>query len=76
MRVRIKMETQTEYMNDERKNEIVNLFLVSLGEAICTLMNDADFQRIRFLKNGIDSMFNECDRAIQQSKIHTVNNYN
>lgn len=66
------MNTQT-VMNDEQvKDEILNLFLVSLGEAICKLMSDADFQRIRTLKGAIDEMFLECDRAVQASKIRAA----
>ena len=63
------MNTQLAFTNDEQvKDEIINLFLVSLGEGLLNLMNDADFNRIRLLKNGIDAMFDECDKAIFQAK--------
>ena len=67
------METTQQYMNDELvKDEIINLFLVSLGEAICKLMSDADFERIRRLKVNIDQLFIAADKAVKQSKNRTA----
>lgn len=62
--------------NEKRKSEIVNLFLISLGEALCELMNDGDFSRIRMLKESIDEMFFQADRAVQQSKIKAASGLN
>lgn len=68
---------ETQIRSDEQvKDEIINLFLISLGEAICKLMSDADFQRIRLLKTSIDNMFLEADKAIQQSKVKAASCYN
>ena len=70
------MQTDPMLNDEKRKDEISNLFLISLGEAICHFLNDADLQRIRELKANIDQMFIEADKAVRESKARAMSNMN
>jgi len=67
----------TEQINAEDiKISYLNTALVNVGEVIAYHLNNADFQAIRTLKHYIDELFQEADKAVNNSKFKEVSGIN
>ncbi|NLB82179.1 MAG: hypothetical protein GX800_11365 [Clostridiaceae bacterium] len=60
------MKQETNAENENRKNEMVKLFIISLGEMLCSFLNENDHERIGALRSNINIMFDGYDAAMFQ----------
>ena len=69
------METETLNAED-LKISYLNTALVNVGEVIAYYLGNADFQAIRTLKHYIDELFQEAQKAIDDSRFKAVSGIN
>jgi len=69
------METEQENIEDIRISYL-NTALVNVGEVIAYYLNNADFEAIRTLKHYIDQLFEEAQKAIDDSRFKAISSKN